>query len=239
LPDQEQGSLALIVAGEAGSLVRMPVTPAETNLLDRRVEASLAADGSMSAAIKENTAGSWAAGYRAEFRGLSRPDYQKAIEAWITSGASAAKISRVEPRDDLSAGRFDLDIEFTAPAYAQLMQDRLLVFKPAIVSRRESLSLTEAKRRHPIMVKATAYTESVSVKLPAGFLVDEMPDPVKLETSFGSYVTTYEVKDGKLLFTRKLVQRAATIPVEQYASVRNFFERIRAAELAPVVLARK
>jgi hypothetical protein len=52
-------------------------------------------------------------------------------------------------------------------------------------------------------------------------------------------VTTYEVKDGKLLFTRKLVQRAATIPVEQYASVRNFFERIRAAELAPVVLARK
>jgi transglutaminase-like putative cysteine protease len=239
LPDQEQGSLALIVAGEAGSLVRMPVTPAETNLLDRRVEASLAADGSMSAAIKENTAGSWAAGYRAEFRGLSRSDYRKAIEAWITSGASAAKISRVEPRDDLSAGRFDLDIEFTAPAYAQLMQDRLLVFKPAIVSRRESLSLTEAKRRHPIMVKATAYTESVSVKLPAGFLVDEMPDPVKLETSFGSYVTTYEVKDGKLLFTRKLVQRAATIPVEQYASVRNFFERIRAAELAPVVLARK
>lgn len=86
---------------------------------------------------------------------------------------------------------------------------------------------------------AIAYTESVSVKLPAGFLVDEMPDPVKLETSFGSYVTTYEVKDGQLLFTRKLVQRAATIPVEQYASVQNFFERIRAAELAPVVLARR
>lgn len=239
LPDQEQGSLALIVAGEAGSLVRMPVTPAETNLLDRRVEASLASDGSLTAAIQEKAAGRWAVGYRREFRGLSRPDYQKAIEAWITSGASAAKVSKVEPRDDLSAGRFDLDIDFTATAYAQLMQDRLLVFKPAIFSRRESLSLTEAKRKHPIVIKATAYSESVSVKLPAGFVVDEMPDPVKLETSFGSYATTYEVKDGQLLFTRKLVQRASTIPVDGYASVRSFFERIRAAELAPVVLARK
>jgi len=61
LPDQEQGSLALIVAGDAGSLVRMPVTPAETNLLDRRIQANLAADGSLSAMIQEKTAavGGW------------------------------------------------------------------------------------------------------------------------------------------------------------------------------------
>ena len=69
--------------------------------------------------------------------------------------------------------------------------------------------------------------------------MDELPDAVKLDTSFGSYVTNYEVKDGNLLFTRKLVQRASTIPVEQYATVRSFFEKIRAAEQSPVVLAKK
>lgn len=239
LPDQEQGSLALIVAGNEGSLARMPITPAETNLLDRRVDAILADDGSLTAVIREKAAGRWASGYRGEFRHLSRSDYQKAIEGWITSGASAAKVTRLEPRDDSSAGGFDLDIDFNAPAYAQLMQNRLLVFKPAIVSRRESLSLTDAKRKHPIVIKSTAYTETVSVKLPAGFVVDELPDPVKLDASFGSYATTYEVKDGQLLFTRKLTQRASTIPVEQYNSVRSFFEKIRAAEMSPVVLARK
>ncbi|HEX3229671.1 MAG TPA: hypothetical protein VHQ95_11925 [Pyrinomonadaceae bacterium] len=46
-------------------------------------------------------------------------------------------------------------------------------------------------------------------------------------------------KDGQLVFTRKLVQKAATIPADQYNSVRSFFEKIRAAEQAPVVLARK
>lgn len=239
LPEQEQGSLALIVAGDAGSLMRMPVTPAETNLMDRQVEARLDADGSLTATVHEKATGRWAVRYRSEFRHLSHTDYQKAIEDWIAAGVTAAKLSRVGPRDDSSAGRFDLEIDFTAPGYAQLMQGRLLVFKPAIVSRRESLSLTEAKRQNPIVIKSTAYSETVRMQLPAGFVVDEMPDPVKLDTSFGSYATTYEVKDGQFVFTRKLIQSAATIPAEQYNSARSFFERIRAAEQSPVVLARK
>jgi hypothetical protein len=239
LPEYEQGSWALIVAGESGSLMRMPVTPAENNFLDRRVEASLSADGSLAATIQEKAAGGWASGYRGVFRHLSRPDYQKAIEGWITAGAGAARVNKVEPNDDRSSGRFSLDIDFVAPAYAQLMQDRLMVFKPAIVSRRDSLALTDAKRKHPVVLKSNVYSETVRVKLPVGFDVDEMPDPVKLDTSFGSYATNYEVKDGQLVFTRKLVQRAGTIPVEQYNSVRSFFEKIRSAEQAPVVLARK
>ena len=161
------------------------------------------------------------------------------IQSWITRGASGAKVTKVEPEDDASAGRFALEVEFAAQNYAQLMQNRLLVFKPAIVSRRESLTLTDAKRKQPIVLTSHAYSETVRVKLPAGFDVDEMPDPVKLETAFGSYSTSYEARDGQLIFTRKLVQRAATIPVEQYDSVRKFYERIRAAEQAPVVLTKK
>jgi hypothetical protein len=157
----------------------------------------------------------------------------------VTTGATAARVTKVEPRDDIAAGRFDLDIDFSAPGYGQLMQERLLVFKPAIVSRRDSLYLTEAKRTQPVVLTSNAYSETVRVKLPVGFAVDEMPNAVKLDTAFGSYATTYEVKDGELIFTRKLVQRATTIPVAQYNSVRSFFERIRAAEQAPVVLIRK
>ena len=89
------------------------------------------------------------------------------------------------------------------------------------------------------MLISNAYSETVRVKLPAGFDVDELPDAVKLDTAFGVYNTSYDVKDGQLTFKRSLVQHAMTIPVEQYAAVRSFFEKIRAAEQAPVVLARK
>ena len=152
---------------------------------------------------------------------------------------SGARVNRVDPRDDRVAGRFNLDVDFYAHGYGQVMQDRLLVFKPVIVSRRESLPLTGSKRSNPVVLEAVAYSETVRVRLPAGFDVDEMPDPVKLEAPFGSYSATCEVKDGQLLFNRKLVQRAGTIPVDQYITVRTFFEKIRAAEQTPVVLAKK
>ena len=239
LPEHEQGSFALIAAGDAGSLTRMPSTPAEANSLERQIDAAFDTEGSLTATISEKSKGSLAVRERSAFRHEAQSGYLKMIEDWLTRGATGARVSKVSPKDDRLGGRFDLGVDFSAPSYGQLMQNRLLVFKPAIVSRREGLPLTDGKRTHPVVLKSTAYSETVRVRIPAGFDVDEMPDAVKLDTSFGSYVTTYEVKDGQLIFTRKLVQHASTIPVDQYLSVRTFFEKIRAAEQSPVVLAKK
>lgn len=239
LPEHEQGSLALAAAGADGVLLRMPVTPPEANQLERHLEAVLSSDGSLTGSIEERSTGQSAVTGRRYFNRLSRPQYVKLIEAWITQGATGAQMSKVEPVDQSADGRFALDVAFSAPSYGQLMQSRLLVFKPAIVSRRESLFLAEAARKHPVVLKSTAYTETVQVKLPDGFDVDEMPDPLKLDTSFGNYNASYEVKEGRLVFTRKLILRASTIPPEQYQSVRTFFDRIRAVEQSPVVLAKK
>lgn len=239
LPDHEQGSFALIVAGESGGLLRMPETPPNANRLDREADVVLSADGEITATLRERSIGQSAVGERREFRDLSRADYVKRIEGWITRGATGAKVSRVEASDSRTEGRFALDVDFTAERYGQLMQDRLLVFKPAIVSRRESLFLTEAARRYPVVLPSLAYSEVVRVKLPKGFEVDELPDPAKLDTPFGTYSTSYVVKEEQLSFTRTLLVRGATIPVKDYSKVREFFASIRAAEQAPVVLARK
>lgn len=239
LPDHEQGSLALLVAGEQGQLLRMPTLPPESSAFDRHAEVVMTAEGSITATVRERANGQAAADSRRMFRELSSAQYLKVIEGWVSTGATGAKVSRVEPKDNTEGGRFDLDVDFTANNYAQLMQNRLLVFKPVIVSRQESLYLTEPTRKHPVMLDSRNFSETVRVKLPAGFEVDELPDALKLDTSFGSYKTTYAVKDGELVFTRALAQRAGIIPVADYETVRRFFERIRSAEQSPVVLTRK
>jgi hypothetical protein len=239
LPDHEQNSLALIVTADGSSLVRMPITPAESNLLERQIEATLTVDGSLSAKVRERSNGQKAVEFRREFRHLSRPDYIKGIERWITQGATGATVSKVEPVDNNAEGKFTLDVEFSAPRYAQSMQGRLLVFKPAIVSRRDSLFLTDENRQHPVVLDAQAYTEVVKVKLPDGFEVDEIPNPVKLDTPFGSYKVSYEVKDGFLSFSRSMIIRGAMIPANDYEKVKRFYATMRAAEQAPVVLAKK
>jgi hypothetical protein len=239
LPEDEQGSFALIAAGADGSLVRMPVTPPDANRLERTTEMTLQRDGSIAAKVTEHSFGQSAALERGLFKHFSRGDYDKIIQMWAGSNAAGAKFTRIEPADERAEGRFALDVEFTAPAYAQSMQDRLLVFKPSVVGHSSTAWLAEEKRTHPVVLKSEAFNETVRVKLPEGFDVDEMPDPVKISSDFGTYTASYEVKDGQLVFTRSLVQNAGTIPVERYADVRKFFGRVRASEEAPVVLARK
>ena len=68
------------------------------------------------------------------------------------------------------------------------MQNRLLVFKPAIVSRRESLFLTE-EMRDILVGLSHAYSETVRFKLPEGFEVDELPDRAQASYAVGSHAT--------------------------------------------------
>ena len=239
LPEHEQGSWALIAAGDAGSLVRMPVTPSQANSVERQIQATLSSEGALNATVTQRAVGQRAVDYRREFRRFSRTDYVKRIEGWVTTGAAAAKVSKVEPTDNNADGQFDLAVDFSAGSYGQLMQGRLLVFKPALISRRESLFLTSPARKHPVVLDSHTFSEIVRIKLPDDFEVDELPDPTKIDAPFGSYRTNYEVKNGELVFTRTLTQQGATLPADQYHSIRVFFEKIRTAEQAPVVLAKK
>jgi hypothetical protein len=166
-------------------------------------------------------------------------EYERSIESWIGRTVTGAKLSRISPHDDAASGVFTLETAFTAPRYGQLMQNRLLIFKPAIVSRRASLFLTDAYRKYPVQLSSQAYTETVRIQLPPGFEVDELPDAVELETTFGSYTARHTLENGSLVFTRRLTVRRSLLPVEQYAVVRGFYERILALEQAPAVLIRK
>lgn len=239
LPHYEQGSWALLGAGERGDLVRMPVIAPEANKLERTVEATLDLDGNLTARFKETSSGQAAVGERRRFKRYSQPDYLKLTERWISYGAPGAALSKVAPSDEAQDGRFALEIEFKAPSYAKTMRGKLMVFKPALVSRRSTLFLTKEKRAHPVVLESEAYTETARIKLPEGFVVDEIPEAVEINQPFGNYAASWEIKDGQLIFKRALILRAGTIPVEQYANVRTFFASMLGAEQAPVVLAKK
>jgi hypothetical protein len=240
LPDYLQGSLALIVAGGDGKLMKMPVTLPEANKMVRNVEMTIFDNGDISGTISERAQGQQAAYARRLQRSISVSDYNKLIEGWVVRGISTARVGKIAPVDKNSGeNQFDLDVELKAPVYGQLMQNRLLVFKPVVVDRLNSLWLTENKRTHPVIMEANSFSETAVFNLPTGFVVDETPDPVNLETPFGKYSTSYEVKENSLIFKRSLVLNSATIPVDKYASVKDFFVKIRSAEQSPVVLMRK
>jgi Domain of Unknown Function with PDB structure (DUF3857)/Transglutaminase-like superfamily len=239
LPEYLQGSFALISAGDEGGLSKMPITPPEANGLDRKIEVNLLATGAISGIIREKTIGQASTAFRGQYRVMKTAEYQQMIDSWLTYGATSAKSTKITATDLNAEAKFNLDIEFSAANYAQLMQNRLLVFKPVIVGRRESVRFSEATRKNPILIDAETFTETVIFTLPQGFTVDEMPDAVKLETAFGKYSTSYEAKDGKLIFTRSYRLNQTTVLPENYKSVKDFYAKMSEVEQSPVVLVKK
>jgi hypothetical protein len=239
LPYAEQGSFALIAAGDLGGLSRMPITPVDTDLLERNVNVAVSGLGEIKGTISERANGQASTLLRGELRSLSATDYRKALEGWLARGASGALLTDVKTKDRFAESKFDLDVDFAAPRYAQLMQGKLLVFKPAVVGRRLDIYLTDAKRTTPVQLDGFALRETATFALPADFGVDETPDAVTLDTEFGRYSTKYEVQGGKLLFTRTMSLKRMTVPVERYAAVKAFLSKVRDADQSPVVLARK
>lgn len=239
LPESQQGSLALIDHKSTTGLTLMPVMPGKANMLDRSVDVSLSPDGSISGTVVEKTLGQAARDERARLKGLSLADYNRVIDRWISRGAAGAKSTKIVPTDNQDEGRFDLTVEFTANSYAQLMQQRLMVFKPAVVGRLDRLSFADGKRMNPYMIDASSYSENVRIKLPEGFEVDEIPESAKIESEFGKYDVSFKVVDGHLLVKRSLDLNRATVPADKYESVRSFFGRMHALEQSPVVLIKK
>ena len=169
---------------------------------------------------------------------MSRPEYVGVIERWIARGASGAEVTRVDAKDD-PTGEFTLEVEFSASGYGQTMQDRLLIFKPAVVSRRDAPYLAETTRKHPVAFNSRSYTETTNVALPDGFVVDEIPEAVELTTSFGTYAASWSAAADEVHFTRTMELRTSLVPAEDYPMVREFFSQIHRAEDTPVVLIRK
>lgn len=239
LPEDEQGSFALIDHKDTDSLSRMPILSPETNSLDRTVAMALDPDGAISGSISEKSNGQTAAQERSRLRRLSAPEYNRMIEGWIARGVSGAKTSNITTNDENALGKFNLDVDFSAKSYAQIMQGHLMVFKPAVVGRLERLSFTEGTRNNPFNIDSTVLTETVRIKLPPGFVVDEMPDAIQLEAPFGKYSSKSEVVGDSLVFSRSIRLVRTTVPADKYDSVQKFFGRVRGAEQSQVVLVKK
>ena len=237
LPEYEQGSYALISAGADGDLVKMPILPPDANKLVREAEIELAADGSISGKISQKAYGQSASYERGRLKELSAAEYRASVERWLTNRIKGGNLTTTAQTDKSS--EFDLNMEFTASMYAQIMQGRLMMFKPAMVGRLDQFSPVEGKRVTPILIDASSYNEIIKVKLPEGFVVDEMPDVDNIETSYGKYTSKFEVTGKYLIFSRNLVLNRTVVPASAYEDVRKFFGVVRNAEQSPVVLVKK
>jgi Domain of Unknown Function with PDB structure (DUF3857)/Transglutaminase-like superfamily len=239
LPLDEQGSYALIVAGSNGALLQMPVLSAEANRIESNVEAMVDATGHLNAKVQRRYYGQSAVNLRSteKLEGAAelRKRFERSYSRWVP-GSSIGGISTSPGAED---NQLNVNLNVAADRFGQVMQGRLFVIRPGLLTSGGEYVFTSKTRKTPIELAADLRNDAIAIKLPEGFKLDELPRPTKIASPYGTLEVTWTVKDGQIMMVETLEITETVVPASDYTKVRDFFDLVAGAHNAPVVLVRE
>jgi hypothetical protein len=234
IPVHEQGSLALI----DHHLERLPLVPPSHHRVVRVTEGKVGTAGDLTARITEDTTGSEALRRRTSFSTLQTSGYREMMGQRIAAVIPGATVARVTADPASTTPHFVVTMEVTAGRYAQPMGQLVLV-KPPVSLGHDIQAPTGGTRRTPIVVEPQSVDETVTLDLPEGLTIDEMPQPASIDTPFGRYSLSYKANGNRIVGRRTLDIPSKTVPLADYTALRAFLDQVRAADAAPIVLKRR
>ncbi len=239
-----QGAYGNIADGADSQVLRMPVLSPDSASLNRTGSFTLTADGTLSGDIIDVFSGVDAARERGLLKEADSKEVHDKLEEGLSSDLPGLDFKGFEFRQ---TGELDqpvtLDLHVSDSSYAHAAGP-LLLLRPRIVGddAQPVPELMEKKERsYPIEIGRPGnypgdWRDSFDITLPPGYVVDETPDPVDLDTDFASYHAATTTKGNVLHYERNLVVRQVELPAEKALEFRRFESAILADEKGSVVL---
>jgi hypothetical protein len=231
-----QGSYGLLLEGSDSEIVALPILSPDINTIHRKGIFQVQADGSLTGTITEKRFGDVSEDRRELYTGGDAKEQSKFLDDLLGQDFTTFKVAdfKVENIDTLNK---DLTTTFSiaADGFGKKMGPLLMV-RPRVLGS-EELELDRENRTVPIDLQETLQaTDDFDIALPAGYAVDEVPNPLKLDLGFASYESSTRVKENVLHYTRTYTVRQLTLPAEKYADVRKLADTIAADEESRAVL---
>lgn len=234
-----QANYGLLIADDDGELIELPQQPSATNGIERTATLTLEPDGTLKGNVKEVRLGDLASSERHRLRTVTKnTDRIKPIESLLAGSLSnfqivKASITNLEQTDQ----PFGFNYSFQSANYAKLAGDLLLV-RPRVLGNKSSGVLeTKEPRRFPLEFEGPLSDhDAFDISFPAGYEVDELPPPLDVEFSFGSYHSKTEVKDHTLHYIRSLEIKELSVPLAQMEDLKKFYRMINSDEHNTAVL---
>ncbi len=239
LPPELQQNYGLVITLDSGKLFLLPMLPPTTNRLLRTATLTLGPTGNLGGEVNELRWGAPAGDSRAQFVGSSPSDREKVVEKFLGTflnnfTLTNATVGNLEKYDE----NFILHYQFVVEGYAKTAGN-LLILRPRVVGDKGSSILAGKARKYPIEFGGTTLQSDVfDITLPAGYVVDELPQPVDAKCDYASYKSNVEVKDNVLHYKRTYEIKGVVVPTEKLPEVRDFFHQVAAAEKSSAVLRR-
>jgi transglutaminase-like putative cysteine protease len=242
LPSELQETYALVAAPGGGILMRTPLLPPTTNRLLRTATLNLSDDGNLSGEVKEVRWGGPAVDSRGQY--LDAPPAQRAKVLENFLGVFLARFT-VTNATLQNLENFDeslvVDYRFLAEGYAKSAGD-LLILRPRVLGSKDTFVeslFNEKPRKYGVEFEEASRQDDVfDIRLPAGYVVDDLPKPIQEDCEFASYQSSVEVSGGTLHYKRTYVVKDVTVPPQKLDVIRSFYRHVEEDEKSSAVLKR-
>jgi hypothetical protein len=239
IPPYEQGGYGVLTEAGQSQLIALPVMAPASDSVDHTIHAQLAADGSLEATVVEQRFGYAAERPRVTFTEGSQQQQRDYLENRLRRDLNTVSIEKLAAEHPTELSRpLELDYSFRAANYARSAGDLLLV-RPRILGS-DTWSLPRETRAWPIDLSAVqTRSDHIDLTLPPGYIVDELPDPVSLDTDFASYHSAVTADATTLHYTREYTVKQLQLDASRYDDLRKFTERVAYDEATSAVLKKK
>jgi Domain of Unknown Function with PDB structure (DUF3857)/Transglutaminase-like superfamily len=234
-----QANYGLLVTPQGGELVELPQQPSAMNSIRRTGKLTLDANGMLKGDIIETRLGDRAWSERLRLRRLTNnADRIKPIESLLSGSLSSFQIVRASIVNyEHTDQPFGFNYSFQSDNYAKSAGNLLLVRPRVLGTKSWGVLETKEARKFPLEFDSPLRdTDSFEIALPAGYEVDELPPPMDVEYSFGSYHSKTEATGGSLRYTRAMEIKELSVPVSKMDDLKKFYRIIATDERSTAVL---
>ncbi len=228
------------LAASAPALTTIPFSRAADNVVTREAVVRLSEAGSAEVDVTEQTRGQSDLDRRDLYDGKSDGERLSTLSASLAESVPEARLlsASFEGFESFEQG-LTIRYQLAMPATAVVAADRIIL-TPSLFGAAASNPFTVEYRQTPVhFLHAEKTDERIVFVLPAGYEPGPLPEGTIMREGGFLLVTTYQLEEGKLVFTRRLEIGVPIYPVESYPELKSFFEKAHQAEREVVTLQRR
>ena len=228
----------LLIDENGGKLVKTPRYGIEQNLQIRKASGKLSQSGQLNVKINTHYTAVQQDYLHGMIHHLSKDKQLEYLKKNIDlPHYDVEKFEYKESKSGIPA--IDEYLELNALNYASVTGKRLFI-TPNIITRSSIKLKSDDKRKYPVSLNFEYRDiDTAVIEIPAGYKVENMPAPVKIESKFGKYSASVDVRADKIIYYRSIEKFSGQFPPSDYNELVKFYDQLYKADRSRVVLVRE
>ncbi|MBL0195461.1 MAG: DUF3857 domain-containing protein [Myxococcales bacterium] len=225
LPSMDRGALGLRIHEGKPVLVHLPEPPPEESVTSRKVEATLAADGSAQLEWRADVTGVHAGSWRGRYNSLSTQ--KKRVQEDLANEFPGLELAQVTA-NDLEKIEEPVAVRARGKVSQLARKDgntMTVSAGPREHMVREYATLSARKRDLRIFALTADETET-TLHLPAGAKITGQPRAARGDAPFGSYQVEVEISGARVRTKTRVALKKSRIAAAEYPAFRAFCEEV-------------